>query len=251
MDIDFRCTQCGDCCRGMRLPLSIEEAINWLNDGNPVEVLCEAIPWPDEPPPGNRMAMFKRYRSFPAVSGQMPIRVLVTLAAPQGERCPNLSAQNCCDIYERRPAVCRTYPAEINPFRQLITAQRRCPPEAWAPVGSPFMREARYVESELLGLIKGRHQKTIDEVRRLDALCRELEINRAAMSNRGFAVHLPPTEDLRKALISSDQRAATSLVEWEFISDDKTAVEELLSCGATCSLDSGPLPQNVRYLKVT
>jgi hypothetical protein len=53
MDIDFDCTMCGKCCHDLRLPLTVTEAIAWLERGNDVQILCEALPWPEEPPAEN------------------------------------------------------------------------------------------------------------------------------------------------------------------------------------------------------
>ncbi|MBL8484964.1 MAG: hypothetical protein JNJ60_22400, partial [Rhodocyclaceae bacterium] len=58
MDIDFACTRCGNCCRNLRLPLSAGEARQWIADGHPVEVLCEAIVWPGDPPQPNPYAAY-------------------------------------------------------------------------------------------------------------------------------------------------------------------------------------------------
>ena len=116
MDIDFECTMCGKCCHDLRLPLTVTEAVAWLERGNNVQILCEALPWPEEPPAENRLATHKRRRSFASMSGSLPTRVLVTLAAVYAGPCPNLRPDMRCAIYEQRPLVCRIYPAEINPF---------------------------------------------------------------------------------------------------------------------------------------
>ena len=42
MDIHFGCTQCGKCCRDTKVPLTVAEAIKWLNRGDEVQLLCEA-----------------------------------------------------------------------------------------------------------------------------------------------------------------------------------------------------------------
>lgn len=183
MDIDFRCAECGDCCRGFRLPLSIEEALSWLHDGNPVEVLCEAIPWVDEPPLTNFVATFKRERSFSGMSGALPIRVIVTLAAPLGSGCPNLSTDNQCKIYERRPRTCRTYPAEASRLIELVPQSRRCPPEAWQPGGQPLMRQGTYVGSKLIALVQDKLTQSVNDAPLLSSLRQALGVHRTALSN--------------------------------------------------------------------
>ena len=36
MDTYFNCTQCGKCCRDTKIPLTVTEAISWLNRGDKV-----------------------------------------------------------------------------------------------------------------------------------------------------------------------------------------------------------------------
>ncbi|MFV8607467.1 YkgJ family cysteine cluster protein [Ralstonia pseudosolanacearum] len=238
MDIDFQCTKCGQCCRDLWLPLSAQEALRWLEDGNAVNVLCEAIPWPSELPASNRQAAFKRERSFAATSGTLAIRVLVTLAAPLGGRCPNLLADNLCSIYERRPVVCRIYPAHANPFLELVPQQRRCSPDAWQVVGSPLMRNGEYVRGELRLLIQARQDRAVEDVPVHAALCKELGIRAAAMANEGFVVHAPDRLGMLSALRSAIDRASSALQDWEFISDRAATVEAIRSCDAACSFAS-------------
>lgn len=250
MDIDFRCTKCGDCCRGLRLPLSVEEAIGWLNDGNPVEVLCEAIPWVDEPPAFNLVATFKRERSFPAISGELPIRVIVTLVAPQGSGCPNLCPDNQCGIYERRPWVCRTYPAEANPFFELIPERRRCPPGAWLPGGHPMTRQGAYVAPGLNLLIKSRLRQAVDDVPLHEALCQRLGIRTAAIANEGYVAHSPAIADLLDALSSAGKASPSSSADWEFVSDRGETVEAIRLCDARCLHASNDLLSGFVYLSL-
>ena len=42
MDVHFDCTQCGNCCRDLKLPLTVLEAMDWLTDGHSVQIICEA-----------------------------------------------------------------------------------------------------------------------------------------------------------------------------------------------------------------
>ncbi|MCL1621616.1 YkgJ family cysteine cluster protein [Ralstonia pseudosolanacearum] len=238
MDIDFQCTKCGQCCRDLWLPLSVQEALRWMEDGNAVNVLCEAIPWPSELPASNRQAAFKRERSFSATSGTLAIRVLVTLAAPLGGRCPNLLADNLCGIYERRPVVCRLYPANANPFLEFVPQQRRCPPDAWQVVESPLMRSGEYINGELRLLIRARQERSVEDVPVHEALCKELGIREAAMANEGFVVHAPDTLEMLSALRMAIDRTLSALQDWEFISDSAATVEAIRSCDAECSFAS-------------
>src|SRR5471030_1717171 len=74
-NLNFSCVSCGKCCHDLRLPLTWQEAIDWLSRDGTVELLCEALPWPEEPEPSNLQAQHKRRRSFPTMSGNLPIRV--------------------------------------------------------------------------------------------------------------------------------------------------------------------------------
>src|ERR1700683_3760557 len=80
VDIHFKCTQCGQCCRNTKVPLTVAEAIHWLNRGHDVQLLCEASPWPSALDGEPRAIPFRR-RSFDVTSGSMPIRVVVMLVA--------------------------------------------------------------------------------------------------------------------------------------------------------------------------
>jgi Fe-S-cluster containining protein len=248
-DIDFQCTKCGECCRGFRLPLSVEEAVCWLRDGNSVDVLCQAIPWIDEPPASDHAAAYQRGRSFSAMSGAMPIRVIVTLAAPLRNRCPNLSADNQCKIYERRPGTCRTYPAELNPLLQLMPQQRRCPPEAWQPGGTPLIRNGAYVNSELVDLIRGKLEQPARDAPMLAELCRKLGVGVAAMANEGYAAYSPTNAELLGALRSEKPFPAVQS-DWTFISNKFDTVEAILSCDANCVSEKDFVLAGFKYLSL-
>src|SRR5580692_6123246 len=145
---------CGKCCYGLRLPLTVAEALAWMGRGNEVQILCEALPWPEEPAADNLQAAHKRRRSFAAMSGSLPTRIVVILTGAFAGPCPNLQADMRCGIYEERPLVCRIYPAEINPFIQLEPAAKGCPPEAWTPGLAPLMRAGQLVDATTADLIE-------------------------------------------------------------------------------------------------
>jgi len=250
MSLDFQCTKCGACCGGFRLPLSVGEALNWLQDGNPVEVLCEAIPWPSEPPPSDLAAAFKRERSFPARSGALPIRVLVTLVAPLGDACPNLASDQSCQIYQRRPRACRIYPAESNPFVEFVPARKRCPTEAWRAGGEPFIRHGAYVQPELRVVVQGKMQQAVDDVPALQALCAALGLRQAAMANEGYVVHAPSAADFLNGLSVAPREPARDLANWEFVSNNSETVEAIQSCNGECLPSSGGLHSQASYLSL-
>lgn len=234
-DLDFHCTLCGECCRGLWLPLALGEAMDWLHDGQPVAVLTQAIPWPADPPAEDVAAHYKKARSFAAMAGNLPVRVLASLAAPQGHHCPNLQTDQHCRIYERRPAVCRAYPAEPNPLLQLDTGSRRCPPESWQAGGTPLLRNGEYVDGSLRRLLRETAERGIHEAVPLRALCSRLGIRVAALANEGFAVNLRETGALRAALAAPcGEPGVLQAGDWEFITHRETSMEAIRRCGAQC-----------------
>ena len=231
---DFRCTECGQCCRNFRLPLRLSEAPRWLADGNPLEVLCQAIPWPIEPPASDAVGQYQRQRSFAAQSGQLPVRILVTLAAPLGDGCPNLDKQQRCQIYERRPLACRIYPAETSPFQVLQPALRRCPPDAWAPGMPPLLRDGRWVGAELTRDLQQQATLQMEDALKLEAFCGALGIRQAALATEGYVVHQLDAAQLKTAL----QAATASPL------GAKLDISAELAFNAEAEPKAVPVPQN-------
>ena len=235
MDVNFACTKCGKCCKNHRVPLDVKEAVRWLADGNEVQVLCEAIPWPNELPPSNTQAAYRRTRSFEAVCGALPIRVLVTLVAPLGQQCPNLLADNSCGIYARRPKVCRIYPAELNPFATLTPAARICPPEAWGPDAKPLMVSGAYVDEALRAQIQDSLKQGVEDVRAKQAVCTALQIRLAGMANEGWVAHRPDQKRLLQALVAELVEPTADVAEqWAFVSDRPETIDAIKSSQARC-----------------
>jgi Fe-S-cluster containining protein len=232
MDINFDCTMCGNCCHNLRLPLTVSESIAWLRRGDKVQLFVEAIPWPEEPPPDNLIAAHKRRRSFPATSGSLPIRVVVVIVAAFDGPCPNLLDDMRCGVYEKRPLVCRIYPAEINPFIELDVGQKACPPEAWNDAGAPLLREGKIVDSQIAALIAESRATDAAEVEAKAALCHALGIDSAALSNEGFVVHTPDQSSLLSALESVRTVTAASPGSWRFVSNRHATADALRSVDA-------------------
>lgn len=232
-DFNFGCTSCGRCCHDLRLPLTTGEAIDWLERGNgAVEVLCEAVPWLEEPDPPHAWAAYKRQRSFAAMSGDLPIRVIVTLTAVYQGACPNLAADFRCGIYAMRPRACRIYPAEVNPFIAFAPEHKRCPPEAWtAP--APFMRNGEVVECATQREISALREESRQQLQAMPALCDALGIAAAGLSNEGFAVHAPPADrllEILRTLAPSDDGKPTA--SWTLVSNQAGSIDALASVGA-------------------
>lgn len=240
-NVDFACTQCAKCCHDLRLPLTIDEAIEWLVRGGTVEVLCEAMPWLAEPPPHDVGAAHKRRRSFVASSGELPIRVIAILTAAFEGPCPNLQHDHGCGIYAERPLVCRIYPAEINPSVVFDSRRKACPPEAWATGLPPLVRAGRFVDAHTIGLIERSRETDANEVPLKAELCRGLGVDRAAVSNEGFVVYSPQAGRLLEALRAARRqstedpvsaRLSAAEVQWRLVSNRAASVAALAAVGA-------------------
>ncbi|WP_233840662.1 YkgJ family cysteine cluster protein [Dyella sp. 2HG41-7] len=232
-DLNFSCTQCGKCCHDLRLPLTRLEAIRWLEQGGTVEILCEAIPWVDEPAASDAPAMHKRLRSFPALSGELPIRVIVVLAASFKGACPHLLPDMRCGNYDGRPHVCRIYPAEVNPFISVIPSHKQCPAEAWASP-TPFIRANQVVDAQTqLHTTLLRHGDRHDVPFKAWA-CAQLNIQSASLSNEGFVSHQPSRDTLLDVLRQDmpDDDATVSPTSWTVVTNQATTLDALRMVGA-------------------
>jgi Fe-S-cluster containining protein len=232
-DIHFSCTQCGKCCRDSKIPLTVAEATSWLNRGHPVQLICEASPWPqglaDEDP---KAAHFKR-RSFAVTSGMMPTRVVVMLAADIAGACPNLRADLRCGIYEDRPLVCRIYPAEINPLVGLEPKKKACPPEAWT-ANQPILQRNGTVMSDVIRRdIRSSRDTDALDVAVKNRLCVALNIADTALVHEAVLVYSPTIQALSSALSVATATAGgrNAQAQWRFVSDRPDTIENLAAGG--------------------
>lgn len=252
MPSHFSCTMCGRCCRDLRLPLSLAEAADWLRDGGETQLLCDAIPWPVEPAADDRLAAYKSRRSFPAMSGTLPLRVIVTVVAAFEGPCPHLQADLRCGAYDRRPRVCCIYPAEINPFIELQPAAKLCPPEAWDERHPVLEVEGRYANASLVATIDAFRAADIHDVEAKRRLCDVLGVRTAAVANEGFVVIAPGREAMANAIAAAmrdDEVAsdAASAASWTFISNRRGTRETLVSVDAKAGAPEA-LPALHEYL---
>jgi Fe-S-cluster containining protein len=253
LDIHFDCTQCGDCCRNLKIPLTVSEAVAWLDRGHQVQIICEGAPWPAEFPAEDLRAAHLKRRSFAARSGAMPARVVVILAANVVGDCPNLQPDSRCGIYEERPLVCRIYPAEINPFIELVPGNKNCPPEAWGTRLPLLMRNGKLVSSEIHAAIQQSRDTDACEVHIKSRVCAALKFNDTAVVREGFVLYSPPHPELRQALAAAIAAVDEPVTEpqWRFVSDRSKTLEYLEQQGAVAchSLDSGAVPYTYLSLK--
>lgn len=234
MTVHFSCTMCGKCCHGLRLPLSLSEAGEWLRRGGDVQLFCEAIPWPVEPEESNLQARHKRRRSFAALSGDLPIRVVVSVVASFDGPCPNLLPDMRCGAYEARPLACRIYPAEVNPFIELVPASKSCPSEAWAADQPTFLQGGRLVNSATVIAAERFRLNDYHDAGTRARLCDELGIGVASLANEAFVIHSIQRDVMTDALarIDRDAGAGVEPANWQFVTNNTSTREILLEIGA-------------------
>jgi Fe-S-cluster containining protein len=233
-NLNFSCTICGKCCHNTKIPLSVAESIEWLSAGLRVQIICEAASWfeparADDP----KRARFER-RSFAARCGSIRARVVALLVADVPNGCPNLLADLRCGIYERRPMVCRIYPAEINPFVKLMPETKRCPPEAWAAEHPPLQRDGEVISQATKRSIQQWRDADERDVAMKARLCAALKIAEAAVAEEGFLIHSPSISDLMAALAlaKKGEDLEPAAEQWRLVSDRVDTVSELVGRGA-------------------
>ena len=197
--IRFSCTKCGHCCHNLNLPLTWNEAIAWLEEGGKVDIYCEADLWPSEPSAEDLRAAHRKRRSFQAACGATHVRITAIFVAAISGACKNLTSEMTCGIYDRRPLVCRIYPAEINPFIQLNPANKACPSEAWGS-GEILTIAGKVTDPSIQALIEKSRQTDQDEAPQKDLLCRHLGLNVAALHRDGFIKYTPEPKTLLDGL---------------------------------------------------
>ena len=226
-DITFSCTKCAHCCYGHNLPLTWEEAIFWLEDGGQIDVYCEADAWPMDSVDAAR-ATHRRRRSFPALCGDIEVRITAILVAAISGACRYLAEDLTCRIYDRRPLVCGIYPAEINPFIQLQPSRKACPPEAWDS------REP-LVTSNLQMLIERSRQTDQDDAPQKSLLCDQLQMNVAAIAGEGFVRYSPEVHTLLEAMHNTrpaNLKPFGTPSPWRLCSHKPESVQQLFTSGA-------------------
>jgi len=223
MNTRFSCVGCGKCCTDHHVPLTLAEARMWAADGGQVIVLVEGFLGNGLGLPVQQREHAER-RSVLVRSGASEAYVAITFAAYNVGRCRNLDEDNLCRIYERRPLVCRIYPAEINPHILLNTAIKDCPPESWEQ-GPDLIIGGQVVDQELVELIQRSRQADRDDIQAKDAICALLGIRTTALKGDGFTAYLP---DMNAFATVIDQVSAQPLAapegEWLFhVSGDDIA----------------------------
>jgi Fe-S-cluster containining protein len=226
-DLKFGCTLCGRCCQNRSIPLTLNEAIAWLEDDGLVAIFCEAHPYYLESDQQDLRALHRKKRSFAVRCGSSRMRVTAIFVAVVAGACKNLTEDLKCRIYERRPLVCQIYPAEISPFIQVNIAAKSCPPEAWQS-GAPLL------SAEMRRLVEESRQTDRDDVPQKQMVCHELKMNVAAWTNEGYATYRPETRKLLNALLKARSAATNiqpALPDWRLCSPSAETLELFRSEG--------------------
>lgn len=203
----------------------------WAADGGQVIVLVEAFLGNGLGLPAQQREHAER-RSALVRSGTIDAHVAITFAAYNVGPCRNLDEDNLCRIYERRPLVCRIYPAEINPHIPLTPAAKDCPPESWQQ-GPVLIAGGELVDQALVELIQRSRQADRDDIGIKDAICAMLGIRTTALKGDGFTAYLPNMEAFAAVI---DQVTAQPLTmapsEWVFHLSGDDVAGQVLAAGA-------------------
>lgn len=203
----------------------------WAADGGQVIVLVEAFL-------GNGLGLpmaqreHAERRSVRVRSGSTDAHVAITFAAYNVGPCRNLDEDKLCRIYERRPLVCRIYPAEINPHIPLNPAAKDCPPESWEQ-GPSLIAGGQLVDQELIELIQRSRQADRDDIQSKDAICALLGIRTTALKGDGFTAYLPNMSAFAAMIDQvSEQPSTTASSEWLFHLSGEDVAGQVAAAGA-------------------
>ncbi|SDT49335.1 YkgJ family cysteine cluster protein [Pseudomonas granadensis] len=231
MNTTFSCVGCGKCCTDHHVPLTLAEARMWAADGGQVIVLVEAFL-------GNGLGLLAQQRehaerrSVRVRSGSTDAHVAITFAAYNVGPCRNLDEDKLCRIYERRPLVCRIYPAEINPHIPLNPAAKDCPPESWEQ-GPLLIAGSELVDQELIELIQRSRQADRDDIQTKDAICALLGIRTTALKGDGFTAYLPNMSAFAAVMDQvSEQLSMNAPSEWLFHLSGEDVAGQVVAAGA-------------------
>ncbi|MNO57279.1 Flagellin N-methylase [compost metagenome] len=222
----FACTGCGKCCTGHHVPLTLEEARRWADDGGQVVVLIEAFVADGPGMPVEQRDHVLR-RSHPVPCGDGEARVSVTFAAFNPGRCRNLDDNDLCTIYDQRPLVCRIYPVEINPHIPLRPGSKDCPPEAWQQ-GPELIHGRQLVDAGLEELVQASRQADRDDIAAKVAVCQALGMTTSALKGNGFTAYLPDMGAFSAALA---QVPEAGRAQWALHVEDAALVASLQEHG--------------------
>ncbi|WP_095097621.1 YkgJ family cysteine cluster protein [Pseudomonas sp. Irchel 3A5] len=229
----FTCNGCGTCCKERLIPLTLQEAEEWLNRGGNIAVILEAFDVSVFP-------LLEHYnhsmqRAVDVASGDARIQVIAIFAGNALARCPSLGADNHCQIYEDRPLVCRVYPMEINPFLTMRPEEKVCPPEVWE-AGEVFCSD-REVDPVLEDQIQRSRQADRDDAKAKVLVCAAMGMNVAAWKGNALAVYLTDRAQLQQAInLVRTGSDVSANVSWKVRVDDADLHTRLHGAGVELDL---------------
>ncbi|MDB6443009.1 MULTISPECIES: YkgJ family cysteine cluster protein [Pseudomonas] len=246
MNTTFSCVGCGKCCTDHHVPLTLDEARMWADDGGQVIVLVEAfLPNGLGLPAGQREHAERR--SAVVRTGSTEAFVAITFAAYNAGRCRNLDEENLCRIYERRPLVCRIYPMEINPHIPLDIAVKECPPQSWE-TGPQLILGGELVDQELARLIERSRQADRDEIRIKERVCARLGIHVTALKGDGFTAYLPDMAAFASAIDQvRSQPLEQQANEWQLHLSGADVADQVQASGACVATET---PANYAFISL-
>lgn len=244
MDIDqkkyFNCSQCGSCCQGWKVPLSISEALSWIERGNEIEILTEGSFYIKTDESYDPSIPYKLERMFAASTGKRNFYVRPIVVASFQKRCPNLMSDNRCAIYEQRPLTCRIYPAEINPFIKLNEGHKKCPPASWSKGHEILSSSAGTYRKQYAQLIDVARNTAISDMKYWAHICHTLSIACCALVGEGYAVYKVTYgkfyHAVKMALDSIDNGPVVFNDKYVVLSNRKKTVDALAAHGAAHAL---------------
>ena len=184
---------------------------------------------------------YQRYRAeraFVARCGGVVIRINVILAASFEGPCPHLRSDNLCGDYERRPRVCRIYPVEVAPGREIKPQAKACPPEAWGDDQPWLMRGGAVVSTDTRILVSEYRAATRLDVAAKAIACDLLGARKAAWVNEGYAVCAPSPAAAVAALESarSADRSDSHEGRWSIVTNRPHTLRVLRDAGASAEI---------------
>lgn len=225
--IHYNCVGCGVCCKGRLVPLTLIESEQWLARGDDVAIVLEAfsdLTWPLESEQYSHAAG----RSVVVNGPLSKLRVIAVFVGNALDQCPNLRQDNLCGIYEERPLVCRIYPMEINPFIEMSSDNKICPPESWD--SGDILCTDGAANPALQALINQSRQADVVEASTKIAICAQLGIKVASWKDNAFAVYFPVRLQLIDAIRRGKESAADDWADgWKVRADDQQLRERLIS----------------------
>ncbi|HEY6560508.1 MAG TPA: YkgJ family cysteine cluster protein [Polyangiaceae bacterium] len=125
----FRCTECGDCCRRHRVPITASDMARLVRaTGLPARALVDWLS-PDD------VDMSGEPESFVLLPAgrRLPVLAHVAPAGESRESTCRFLDTNRCTVYAARPACCRSFPLELaddvesGKRRLIVLPDAQCP----------------------------------------------------------------------------------------------------------------------------